>query len=60
MKQQATILNLKTPYKGKWLSVTEEEIIKPDGTQAMHEVVHRNNGVLVIAQKDDTFLLVSM
>lgn len=60
MNKEVKVLSSQKVYQGKWLTVRVDEIIKPDGTQATHEVLERNNGVLIIPKVNEKFLMVKM
>lgn len=45
-------------YKGKWLTVRKDEIIKPDGVHGTYEVIERRDIVAVIAKEQKFFYMV--
>ena len=45
-------------YKGKILSLRKDEVILPDGKQAVREVVEHSGGSTVLCEKDGKILLV--
>lgn len=57
---KSKILSSTILHKGKWLTLKEDKIIKPDGSKATHEVVIRNNGIILILHKKHTFVLTRM
>lgn len=57
---KTTILKSTVIYKGDWLSLKKDKIIKPDGTIATHEVILRNNGIIVIPILNRKFILTRM
>lgn len=59
-KTKATVLSSEVIYKGKWVTLRKDEIIKPDGTRATHEVVERKDGVLIIPYIGGKFSMVAM
>jgi 8-oxo-dGTP pyrophosphatase MutT (NUDIX family) len=42
------IISSKILYKGQWLTVRQDNFIKPDGTTAVYEVVSRKNLVVIV------------
>jgi len=54
------ILKSKIIYKGEWLTLRRDHILKPDGSKAVHEILLRNNGVIVIIRHRGRFLLTRM
>ena len=51
-------LSSKIVYKGKVVTVTEDEIELSDGRKSFREVVLHSGGVVILAQKSDKILLV--
>lgn len=49
MENKAIIVSSNNKYKGKWVSINEDKIIKPNGTNAYHEVAIREDCVLILA-----------
>ena len=58
--RKVRIISSKIMYKGKWVKLRKDEIIKPDGTRATHEVAERNDCVIIVAFKNNKFALVRM
>jgi ADP-ribose pyrophosphatase len=58
--KKVKIISSKQIYKGKWLNLHSDKIIKPDGTHATHEVIDRDDGVLIIPKVEGKFLMVNM
>jgi len=59
MPRKVQILNSKVLYDGKWVQLALDEIIKPDGTRATHEVVKRRDGILIIPITNNKYYFVS-
>ena len=45
-------------YRGKWLAVRKDEIVKPDGVRGTYEVVERRDIVAVIPKEQQFFYMV--
>lgn len=58
--QKVKVLSSKIIYKGKWLTLRCDYIIKPDGTRAVHEIIERRNCVLIIPKQGDKYYMVKM
>jgi len=54
------ILKSELLYEGKWLTLKRDYICKPDGSKATHEILLRNNGVIIIVRYKENFLLTRM
>lgn len=59
MSEKARKVSLKTIYKSKWIVVSEDKIIKPDGTTAIHNVVKRRDCIMIIAVKNNMLCMVN-
>ncbi len=51
------LLSSKVVYKSKWLTLKKDKIIKPDKTKATHEILLRNNGIIVVPVLDEKFII---
>ena len=58
--KKVRVLSSEILHKGTWLTLKKDQIIKPDGTHATHEVVERNNTVMVVAFHKKKFCMVRM
>jgi len=58
MVKKIKVLSSKVVYRGKWVEVTSDKIVKPDGVEANHEVARRGDCVLILAFEGDKLLLV--
>lgn len=58
MQNSVKILSSKAVYKGRWVTLYKDEIIKPDGNKAIHEVAKRNDSVLVVAKQRKRLCLI--
>lgn len=45
-------------YKGKILNVRKDEVILPDGKEAVREIIEHNGGSAVLCEKDGKILMV--
>jgi len=45
-------------YKGKWLTLRKDEIIKPDGVHGTYEVIERKDIVAIIPKEQSFFYMV--
>jgi ADP-ribose pyrophosphatase len=55
---KSKIISSVSIYQSKWLELIKDEIVKPDGTKAIHEVIKRNNGVLIVGVHEGKIFLV--
>ncbi|MEO7044753.1 MAG: NUDIX hydrolase [Ferruginibacter sp.] len=53
------VISSKKIYNGKWIQLHVDEIIKPDGTKATHELIKRADAVLIIPILNDNYYFVS-
>jgi 8-oxo-dGTP pyrophosphatase MutT (NUDIX family) len=51
-------LSSKIVYKSRYVIVKQDQVIRPDGKETLFDVVVRNDFVVVIAKKDEKFILV--
>lgn len=58
INNKVRIISSKILYEGKWVKLRKDEIIKPDGTKATHEIAERNDCVIIIAVKNKKFTMV--
>lgn len=58
MNKKAVVINSSNGYKGKWVSINRDEIVKPDGSKAEHEIAIRGDCVLILALDKDKICLV--
>ncbi|MDD4135739.1 MAG: NUDIX hydrolase [Candidatus Shapirobacteria bacterium] len=49
MENKAIVVSSNNEYKGKWVSINKDKIIKPNGTNAEHEIAIRGDCVLILA-----------
>lgn len=54
---RSKIISSKTIFKGKWLTLKKDHITKPDGSEAVHEVILRNNGIILIIQRGNSLVI---
>ena len=48
----------RTVYENRWITVTEDDVVRPDGTDGIYGVVElRNDAVFVVAMTDDDEVL---
>ena len=48
----------RTVYENQWITVTEDEVVRPDGRDGIYGVVElRNDAVFVVAMTDDVEVL---
>ncbi|MEF3403373.1 NUDIX hydrolase [Agromyces sp. CCNWLW203] len=48
----------RTVYENRWITVTEDDVVRPDGTEGIYGVVEvRNDAVFVVAMTDDDEVL---
>lgn len=57
---KSKIIHSNILYRGKWLTLRRDEISKPDGTKATHEIVLRNNGIIIIPVYKEKILITRM
>ncbi len=57
MLNKAKVLSSEVVYPGKWIEIRRDNIQKPDGTKAIHEIAKRRNCILVLAFKNRELLL---
>ena len=50
------IISSQTVYRDPWLSLTRDEVVRPDGLPGSHSVVHIKPGVSVLALDADGFV----
>lgn len=58
MLKKAKILSSKIVYFGKWVEIRKDNIKKPDGAKAIHEIAKRKDCVLVLAVINRKLLLI--
>jgi len=58
MKPYWKTISSKISYKSKWLTVRSDVVIQPDGKESTYDVVERIDFIVVIAKKNDKFILV--
>ena len=58
-QNKVKVLNSKKIYNGKWIQLFVDDIIKPDGTKATHEMIKRTDGVLIIPILNENYYFVS-
>jgi ADP-ribose pyrophosphatase len=51
-------LSSEIAYKGKWLTVRVDRVLRPDGTQGTYELIDKKDFVVIIPRIDDLFYLV--
>ncbi|MBM7829674.1 8-oxo-dGTP pyrophosphatase MutT (NUDIX family) [Agromyces cerinus] len=48
----------RTVYENRWITVTEDDVVRPDGTEGIYGVVElRNDAVFIVAMTDDDEVL---
>lgn len=48
----------RTVYENRWITVTEDDVVRPDGTAGLYGVVElRNDAAFVVAMTDDDEVL---
>lgn len=57
---KSKIIKTTVLYKGHWLTLNEDTIVKPDGTKTTHEVILRNNGIILVLKYNNKFVLTKM
>lgn len=58
--RKVQVISSKVLYIGKWVKLRKDEIVKPDGTRATHELAERDDSVIIIASQNDKFPMVRM
>ena len=58
MENKAIIVSSNNKYRGKWVSINKDKIIKPNGTNTEHDVAVRGDCVLILAIDKDKVCLV--
>jgi 8-oxo-dGTP pyrophosphatase MutT (NUDIX family) len=51
-------LSSEIAYKGKWLTVRVDRVLRPDGSQGTYELIDKKDFVVIIPRIDDLFYLV--
>ena len=51
-------LSTRTVYENPWLTVREDAIRRPDGSEGIHAVVDKNHGAVIVPWDGDRFTLV--
>lgn len=54
------LINSTTVYKGDWLTLRKDEIIRPNGQKGTYEIVERKDAVMIVPKLDDKFILINV
>ena len=57
MNKEEKKLTSDTIYQGKVVNLTKDEVLCPNGSKSLREIVHHRGGVGILFKIDDKFIL---